>query len=219
MVPTDHRKPAWTFYPGWVVTSAISIPIAWFFSWTIVSQIGRVLGDTIHVAGRTRITQDFILVYVLLPVLGLSIGALQYLLLRRHFPRMGWWIAATLLGWALPLLLLRLVDESAFPALNIGPALAEAFALAFAGASVGLIQWLVLRRRIPRAAIWILASILGWGFAGLIAGQNMSSVLGIMGLALLPPIVASIAWWWLLGNQPSRTDSGGGIPSPSLLAG
>lgn len=219
MLPTDHRRPAWTFYPGWVVSSAISIPIAWFFSWTVVSQIARVVGGTIQVAGRTRITQDFVLVYVLLPVLGLSIGALQYLLLRRLFPRIEWWIAATVLGWALPLLLVRLLAEPSFPALNVGPVLAEALGLAFAGAAVGLFQWLVLRRRIPRAALWILACILGWGLAGLVAGQNLSSVLGIIALALLPPIVTSIAWWWLLGHQPSQADSGGGLPSPSYLAG
>jgi hypothetical protein len=34
-------------------------------------------------------------------VMGLSIGAGQWLLLRRHLPRAGWWIAANVAGWGL----------------------------------------------------------------------------------------------------------------------
>ena len=101
MVARDNRKPDLVFYPAWVVLSAISIPIAWYIALAIISQVEKTVGGTIQVGGQTHVTEDFLLVYVFLPMLGLITGFLQYLLLRRYLPRMGWWIAATVLGWLL----------------------------------------------------------------------------------------------------------------------
>ena len=205
MMQTDNRKPTWFFYPGWVALSAISIPIAWSITWAIVSRIVQVVGGRIQVAGQSHITDDFIGVYVLLPMLGLLFGVLQYLLLRRYFPRMGWWIAAMVLGWVLPLILLFLSSAGLFPALGVDPVWSGAlgFVLLF-GAPIGLCQWFVLRRRIHRAAWWILASILGWGVSGLVTGETISSQLDVIAVALLPPTAASIAWWLLLDKLPTR---------------
>ena len=40
------------------------------------------------------------------------------------------------------------------------------------GGSIGLPQWLLLRQRVRRAAWWILASVLGWGVAVLVARRD-----------------------------------------------
>jgi len=203
MMQTDNRKPAWLFYPGWVALSAISIPIAWSITWAIVSRIVQVVGGRIQVAGQSHITEDFIGGYVLLPMLGLLIGLLQYLLLRRYLPRMVWWIPATVLGWALPLLL-GLASVGWLPALAIDPVWSGALGFALIGASIGVCQWLVLRRRIHRATLWVLASILGWGMSGLVSGETISSQLDVIALALLPPTAVSLAWWLLLDKLPTR---------------
>ena len=203
MMQTDNRKPAWLFYPGWVALSAISIPIAWSITWAIVSRIVQVVGGRIQVAGQSHITEDFIGGYVLLPMLGLLIGVLQYLLLRRYLPRMVWWIPATVLGWALPLLLGR-ASVGWLPALAIDPVWSGALGFALIGASIGVCQWLVLRRRIHRATLWVLASILGWGMSGLVSGETISSQLDVIALAVLPPTAVSLAWWLLLDKLPTR---------------
>ena len=203
MMQADNRKPAWLFYPGWVALSAISIPIAWSITWAIVSRIVQVVGGRIQVAGQSHITEDFIGAYVLLPMLGLLIGVLQYLLLRRYLPRMVWWIPATVLGWALPLLL-GLASVGWLPALAIDPVWSGALGFALIGASIGVCQWLVLRRRIHRATLWVLTSILGWGVSGLVTGETISSQLDVIAVALLPPTAASIAWWLLLDKLPTR---------------
>jgi len=203
MMQTDNRKPTWLFYPGWVALSAISIPIAWSITWAIVSRIVQVVGGTIQVAGQSHITEDFIGGYVLLPMLGLIIGVLQYLLLRRYLPRMVWWIPATVLGWALPFLL-GLAFVGWLPALAIDPVWSGVLGFALIGASIGVCQWLVLRRRIHRATLWVLASILGWGMSGLVSGETISSQLDVIALALLPPTAVSLAWWLLLDKLPTR---------------
>jgi hypothetical protein len=186
-----------------VALSAISIPIAWSITWAIVSRIVQVVGGRIQVAGHSHITEDFIGGYVLLPMLGLLIGVLQYLLLRRYLPRMVWWIPATVLGWALPLLL-GLASVGWLPALAIDPVWSGALGFALIGASIGVCQWLVLRRRIHRATLWVLASILGWGMSGLVSGETISSQLDVIALALLPPTAVSLAWWLLLDKLPTR---------------
>jgi hypothetical protein len=214
MMLTDNRKPTRFFYPGWVALSVISIPIAWAITGTIVSRIVQVVGGRIQVAGQSHITEDFIGAYVLLPMLGLLFGVLQYFLLRRYLPRMGWWIAATVLGWVLPLILLQFLSSvGLFPALAVDPVWSGVlgFVLLF-GAPIGLCQWFVLRRRIHRAAWWILASILGWGVSGLVAGGTISSQWDVIAVALLPPTAASIAWWLLLDKLPQRESNGGNTP-------
>ncbi|MGE5263037.1 MAG: hypothetical protein ACM3S0_06620 [Acidobacteriota bacterium] len=204
MMLSDNRKPAWFFYPGWVALSVISIPIGWSLTWAIVSRIVQVVGGRIQVAGQSHITEDFIGVYVLLPVLGLLLGILQYFLLRRYLPRMGWWIAATVLGWVVPLILLSFLSSvGLYPVLGVDPVWSGALGLTLLlGVPVGLCQWFLLRRRIHRAAWWILASILGWGVAGLISGETISSQLDVIAVALLPPTAASLAWWLLLDRLP-----------------
>ena len=205
MVGTNNRKPEWMFYPGWVVLSAISMPIAWNIAWAIMSQIVKVVGGTIKPGGQTHITEDFLGFYVLLPVLGLVTGSLQYLLLRRYLPRMGWWIAATVLGWLLPAVVLGLFAL-------FSTTLSSALFLVLIGGSIGLVQWLVLRQHVRRAALWILASVLGWGVAILVAGETISSQLDVLAVVFLPPTAASIAWWLLLEKLPQRDSNGGKNP-------
>lgn len=198
---TGRRKPEWLFYPGWVVASTLSIPLAWLVSWAIISQVERVVGGTIEVAGRTRITEDFLLDYVFFPLIGLLTGLLQYLLLRRYLPRIGWWIAATALGWPLGFAVVYLAYVALPAALHAGSTWSVVLALVWVGGATGLAQWLVLRRRILRAGWWILASALGGGLVGLIAGGVFTSLLELLLIGAVPAIVTAIALWWLLGWQ------------------
>ena len=210
MEVADNRKPKWFFYPGWVVLSGITIPIAWTIAWALISQVEKVVGGTIQVGGQTRITEDFLLSYILFPVIGLLTGFLQYLLLRRYLPRMVWWITATGLGWLLPLLIIRLS-----PPLNVSSTWFEVLVIGLMGGTIGLPQWLVLRQHVHHAAWWILASVLGWGMVRLVAGKTISSPLDILALGLLPPTAASIAWWLLLDRLSQR--KGGNTPSNTSL--
>ena len=182
----DSRKPKWFFYPGWVVLSTLSIPIAWFISWVIISQIKRAVGGTMEVAGRTRITEDLMIDYVFFSLLVLLSGLLQYLLLRHYLPRMGWWIAATALGWPLGIAVVYLGYTIWPVALNAN----SMWSAALIGAVIGLAQWLVLRRRVPRA---------GW-----IAGEVFTSPVELLIIGAVPAAVTGLALWWLLAHLPQH---------------
>ena len=149
-------------------------------------------------AGQSRITEDYLLGYTLYPLFGLLTGLLQYLLLRRHFPKMGWWIVATFLGWLLPFVVLGLVSAILPASLDLRSTWAMVLSVVLIGGSMGLLQWLVLRPRVRHAAWWILASILGWGLVRLVTGESISNTVDALAVVLLPPIVTAVALWLLL---------------------
>jgi hypothetical protein len=216
MKMTHRKRPRWFFYPAWVALSTISIPIAWATAWALVSQVEKVVGGTIQVGGTTRITEDFLTSYILLPMLGLLTGFLQYLLLRRHLPRMLWWVAATTLGLLLGLLGGRVVPRTLYKALD--PVWSGMLMTISAGGCMGLAQWLVLRRRVRHAAWWIPANVLGWGVVGWGAASLSSQMLiPVVGIVLVPGIATSIALWFLLDQSPLREGSGRNSPPNSAL--
>jgi hypothetical protein len=206
MVITDSRKPKWFFYPGWVVLSVISIPIALAIYWVLISQIKKVVGDTILVGGQPHITEDFLLTYICFPTIGLLTGFLQYLLLRRYLPRMGWWIVATTLGWSLIFIGDRLLYRTLYTPLGADSIWFAALMVMLVSGSIGLPQWLVLRQCVQHAAWWILANVLGWGIAALVAGANY-----LLALSIIPAIATSVVLWLLLDRLPHQ-DNGRNMP-------
>lgn len=199
---TSYKKPEWFFYPGWVALTTLSIPVAWAITWIIIEQVVKVVGGTVVIDGHSRITEDWLGMYVFVPALGLATGLLQYLLLRRYLPRMGWWIGATALGWlsaaGTVYFLIIFLPES----LDTNANWFVFLMISLIGGFVGLMQWLVLRQHVPRAAWWILATIAGWMAVRLASGESLTGPQNIMHLSVLPAIATGVALW-LLFAQPS----------------
>jgi hypothetical protein len=85
-------------------------------------------------------------------VLGLVSGFLQYLLLRHHLPRMGWWIAATMSGMILGGVGSRFLIHTLHS--NLDSMWFGVLMTVLVGGSLGLVQWVVLRQRVRHAA-WL----------------------------------------------------------------
>jgi hypothetical protein len=125
-------------------------------------------------------------------VVGASVGTMQWLVLRRHICRAGWWVLASVLGMGLGFALVRAVT----PALSrVGGGLAYGVVNGAAvGTLVGTMQWLVLRRPVSRAGWWVLVSALGMGVSfALDQGVGLLAGVAMTGMALV----------WLL-RQPAR---------------
>jgi hypothetical protein len=204
------RKPQWPFYPGWVIASVVSIPVAFAIEPVVTAQVVRAVGATVYVGGQTHITEDFLILYIAIPLIGLLAGSLQSLLLRRYLPHVTRWMAATLLGW---LLCLVAVEIPVFFSITGPPALGGVFI----GGSIGLPQWLVLRQRVSHSTLWLLASVLGWGVALLLTDGAISSVPEALAVMLIPPMAASMAWWFLLDKLPQGASNGGHAPSSASM--
>lgn len=199
IMPANYKRPEWFFYPGWVGLSILAYPLAWVAYFPIIAVITRAIGHTFEMNGQTHITEDSLFLYIFFPTLCLLSGIFQYGLLRRYVPKMGGWVLATMAGCLLvfpSMGLLQLLFEAAFLLIWNG-----ALAFATIGGLIGLSQWFFLRRRIPKAGWWVLASILGWGLAvlgRLTAVRNGSAFAQLLTASLSPAIVASFAWWYLL---------------------
>lgn len=205
ILTTIHKKPEWFFYPIWVILTTLCVPIAFFIDLAIIMPvITRFVGDIIYVDGVRRITEDYLGMQVFVPTAGLLMGLLQYGLLRRYLPRMGWWVLATIGGWLLGLLLLLTPGWLNWTDASIDIDLA----FIVIGLSIGVGQWMALRRRLPRAGWWIGANVVGWGLLSLITSDTSLGQFGLLTMSFLPACVTAVTLA-LLMNQAQPTEPQG----------
>lgn len=182
------RKPGWSFYPTWIILSTLCIPIAFVLDLIILKIITNFVGDFIYVNGVRHITEDYLSMYTFVPIVGLLTGLLQYGLLRRYLPHMGWWVLVTIGGWVLGALLIMISGWFkiwTYETFDID------IALILMGLFIGLGQWLLLRRRLPQAGWWVGANVLGWGLVGLITGDSLDQF-GLLALGFFPACVTAM---------------------------
>lgn len=200
MIANDE-KPSWFFYLIWIFLTFLSVPVAFFLDLVILRIITGFVGDFIYVNGVRHITEDYLGIFPFVPVVGLLIGVVQYGLLRRYLPRMGWWVLATIGGWLLGVLLIALPGL-----LNwTGESFNLDLAFILMGLSIGVGQWLLLKGHLPRAAWWIVANVVGWGLLALITIGNSLGQFGLLALGLLPACATAAALALLMNQvKPSQ---------------
>jgi len=127
-----------------------------WLGWTLATAGGMLLGflPTILVVNVFNLG----LAQIIVPVLaGTIIGFSQWIVLRRYVTATSDWVLAGGTSWAvgyvLGLFLVQALPSTIFAGI-IGYLLF--------GVIVALVQWPVLRREIPNAFVWVLASALGW---------------------------------------------------------
>ena len=191
-----NEKPRWIFYIGWVALNAIAVIMAWYITFAIMDLVTG---------------EDDSLIFILLfPIIGLLTGILQYILLRRYLPHMGWWLAATFLGWLMPFVWFFIFSRVVIPGSSTVRIVLGMIVL---GTTVALPQWWLLRKRVQHAWWWVLVFGLAWGMVGLYDLFTLSDLFPVLlGFAVVPAIATSIACWLFLDRFPnhelsSRTSS------------
>ena len=114
---------------------------------------------------------------------GVFIGIAQWLVIRRYFSQAGWWILASAVGWIAGWGLIS--SGSIVP--QGGGLINTMIAGGVFGLTVGVAQWIVLRRWVKLASVWILLSVPGWtiGLFGILGTILVGVVVGaITGFAL-----------------------------------
>ncbi len=199
---TNFKAPTGLFYAAWIVFSALAIPLALGATFVILALITDQIGGTLIVDGQRRITEDYLFSSVFVSLFWLLTSFLQYIILRRYLPKMGWWLVATGLGW---LSVWGIMQKFNYFGSVLFTDLGLLLFFPLIGTLIGFFQWLLLRRRIKQAAWWILASMLGWGLAALgtqspVRNGSILAQLFLVGLS--PAIVTGFAWWFLWKQQP-----------------
>lgn len=178
-------------------TAAFNQPREWLL-WTAATVGGWLLGTAINIllsvglsmtgldaafnADPADVPQSTLLLLMglslgLLLIIGVSVGAVQWLVLRRHLAEVQRWAIFTGLGFAL-----------------------GSFAyLAFMGVGVGLMQWLLLRRDLNKTGWWPVMNAVAWPLGYLVGGGLGAALEVAMGSALVGNVVSAALTGTIIG--------------------
>lgn len=142
----------------------------------------------------------------------LPIGLAQWLFLRRLTGCSPLWIPTLSVGISAAAFLFSRLPESLWGVVDDESILTLTIMFALMGATVGLLQWPLLRRELSRAAWWIAASALGLGLGfGLALGTdliNRSENAAYLLVLITYCMVTGLALAWLLGQGRAPSTSG-----------
>lgn len=198
-----RQKPDWSFYIAWVSLTTLCIPIAYLLDLIILWSLTAIIGDYIYVDGVRHITEDYLATYFLFPSMGILTGLAQHGLLRQHLSNVRGWVLATAAGWiggTIPLLLPGWVTWAQAP-INVS------LLFTSMGFIIGLLQWIVLRKRLPRSGWWIVANVIGWGILSLFMQGNALDQFTLLMLGFFPAAMTAIALAYLLNRQRDTVNS------------
>jgi hypothetical protein len=165
----ERSQVGWGFWLGWVVASTVG----WFVGLIMMYIIGFLMAESFDIEWLTDLYMGI--------MLGIGVGVLQWLVLRRRVSRAGWWVLASAAGFVV-------VGGSVFGAADVVfgflegmggmssfiNVLGRTVVVALGGAVTGILQWLVLRSQVSRAGWWVLASTVGWGLCMAVAFSGVS---------------------------------------------
>lgn len=144
---------------------------------------------------------------------GACVGAAQWYLLRRELVSSWRWVLATALGFAVGVLLFvrgtASVEALLAGVLAVFGVKDFPFALlddplggAFVGGSIGILQWVVLRRNLVRSGWWIPASAAGWALTYVLTnGTGPVALKPSLAFAVITGSLTGIAALWILPDR------------------
>jgi hypothetical protein len=183
----ERAKVGWRVWLGWMLACAASAAVA-------LTMIGAMV--------RAGSLNAAVVWAVFGSVIGASLGITQWLVLRHHIPQAYRWILASVVGGAVIGIL----------GFAMGGPVGGPLGGAVIGAALGIPQWLILRYRVSRAYVWVLASIVGFAL-GLSAGEAVGFAVGgavgwpaggIIHGSVVGAITGAVLVWLLRQPVPER---------------
>jgi hypothetical protein len=182
-----------------------SISFGWYtwVGWVLASAFGTAAGFAISVNLLSILSSDISSALNEVLIFGLilaAMGTLQWLVLRSQISQAGWWIVASIVSGTVLGIMATLFSTGA----EVNPIIGYGLF----GITLGVPQWLVLRRQLSHSWLWLIASPIGWTLAVLVVTalgrtwQQVSETTGlILGFGLMGAVVGMITGTlliWLL---------------------
>ncbi|MFH1881839.1 MAG: hypothetical protein ABIL62_03890, partial [Planctomycetota bacterium] len=193
--------------PGWSL----------FIKWIVANMVGMAIVSVVFTSMGIE-SSEIWWGFVMFLVLGLTLGIAQWSVLRSYINKASLWILATAIGFPLG------VGMGVAVAFTIGQSISQSisdlsvantilFILSLIGLPFGpgIAQWLVLRRQVKRASLWILANAIGLfigflpniNFGGYEIGVVEAGVTAALGGGIYGTITGPVLVW-LLRNLSSQ---------------
>jgi hypothetical protein len=164
-----------------------------WLQWLAATAIGWAAGEAV----ASFVPEDTILLGTIhTAVIGLVLGTMQWLILRRHIDMAGRWVAATVIGSGLG----GAVGLAA--SFAAGATVIQPWALLPFGVALGVCQWFVLRTQFAGSGWWTLAYALGLPLSfviGLIASfsigfewENVDAIFRVVSLAFFGAVAGAV---------------------------
>jgi hypothetical protein len=136
-----------------------------------------------------------------LPAFGILLALAQAVVLSKWIRNPFRWFAVSLLGWLLAYMTITAL--AALPrSMGFG---STGTNLVVFGASTGIAQWIALRQHFPAGALWIVASLLGWGALALVVGAAFTKPADFALVALIPAAATGVLLsWWSTQPRPAQ---------------
>jgi hypothetical protein len=174
-----------------------------FLSWIVGNLLGWIFISALIVT--LPILKSIPSFVAPLLILTIPFGLAQWLVLRRFIPLTLLWVFTILIGWLLSYLIFAAIPESLWPFVDDEATATLTFMFTVVGAAMGLPQWLILRRKLTKAVLWILGSSLGVGLGfGLVLATdliNQSEFISYTVVVLVYGIATGSTLAWLLNHK------------------
>ena len=209
-------------------TTPVTLGWRFWLKWTFATYFGIVVGTLLGMMapfvillsmdGDSNLLDSLaVIAYGLLVVsvssLWIVVGVAQWSILRRFIDqRVVTWVGATVLG-ALPIALIEIIMgvSTSTPIPDNVMGILRLVLLFASGAILGTTQWWVLRKKVDRAALWIVISLISWSIAGLVTGLinrwmgNGSEILALLLFITMSifcgTILSTLGLWLFLTKQ------------------
>ncbi|MBD2363798.1 protein kinase [Anabaena minutissima FACHB-250] len=147
----SQAKPVgWGFWLQWVLANIVGCLVFVWFAFRPSIYIGGFLFSHLFPRGAVDI------------LLSVTFwGGIQWLTLRQLFT-CKWWVLLTVLGGIIGFVVGGIMMVTAYRAWGLTDAISISVGGAVFGASLGVMQWLVLKRQVSRAEWWIIANAVGF---------------------------------------------------------
>jgi hypothetical protein len=196
---------------GWIL---VAVPITFL----ITPTSGRFVGEE-------GIVFIFAYLYVV-PSLGIMVASfLQWLLLRIYIRQSILWAILSVIGWIVGVTVVAtLLSGIGRVVANLLPAFGQTpldFLMVPIGGSLvcGILQWILIRKKIARSALWILASIVAWFLANMALtiplrrlipqgpseGVAPPSMAYLFMISVIPAVITGITMTLLLSRNPQAS--------------
>jgi hypothetical protein len=175
---TSKAMISWGFWVQWVLASILGFAVGAAMGNAVLNSIPPMactqsFSDSLieRLTNFPCILQTLDLALIVV-ILGLAGGFMQWLVIRRRIAGTGWWVPASTLGFPVALVI-------AVGAMRLGGIPSPILLGVLFGVVSGILPWLVLRRQLARAGWWVPAHLLGslvGGAMGIVAFHAVSLI-------------------------------------------